>query len=106
VRSKRQDSSVVCGVTGRRWADRVRPSALGNALDEEQTKNYVLDMSSPDPHTATACGQRLHPMARDNREAFGGRMIRIVIEEAMALVSIALFVAMIAAWAGLLSSAW
>ena len=33
-------------------------------------------------------------------------MIRTLIEEAMALVSVALFVAMIAAWAGVLSSRW
>jgi hypothetical protein len=34
------------------------------------------------------------------------RMIRTVIEEAMALVSVALFVAMIGAWASVLSSGW
>jgi hypothetical protein len=33
-------------------------------------------------------------------------MIRTVIEEAAALVSVALFVAMIAAWADVLSSGW
>jgi hypothetical protein len=33
-------------------------------------------------------------------------MIRTFIEEAMALVSIALFVVMIAVWAGVLSSGW
>jgi hypothetical protein len=33
-------------------------------------------------------------------------MIRTIVEEAAALVSIALFVGMIAVWAGVLSSAW
>ena len=33
-------------------------------------------------------------------------VIRTIIEEAVALVSIALFVGMIAVWAGVLSSGW
>jgi hypothetical protein len=33
-------------------------------------------------------------------------MIRAIIEEAVAFVSIALFVGMIAVWAGMLSSGW
>jgi hypothetical protein len=35
-----------------------------------------------------------------------GEMIRTILEEAVALVSVALFVGMIAVWAGLLSSGW
>jgi hypothetical protein len=35
-----------------------------------------------------------------------GKMIRTVVEEAAALVSIALFVGMIAIWAEVLSSGW
>jgi hypothetical protein len=35
-----------------------------------------------------------------------GEMIRTILEEAAALVSIALFVGMIAVWAGMLSSGW
>ena len=35
-----------------------------------------------------------------------GEMIRTILEEAVALVSIALFVGMIAVWAGVLSSGW
>jgi len=35
-----------------------------------------------------------------------GEMIRTILEEAVALVSIALFVGMIAVWAGMLSSGW
>jgi len=35
-----------------------------------------------------------------------GEMIQTIIEEAVALVSVALFVGMIAVWAGLLSSGW
>jgi hypothetical protein len=35
-----------------------------------------------------------------------GEMIRTILEEAVALVSIALFVTMIAVWAGVLSSGW
>jgi hypothetical protein len=35
-----------------------------------------------------------------------GNMIRIIVEEAAALLSIALFVGMIAVWADVLSSGW
>jgi len=35
-----------------------------------------------------------------------GEMIRTIVEEAAALVVIALFVGMIAVWAGVLSSGW
>jgi hypothetical protein len=35
-----------------------------------------------------------------------GGMIRTILEEAAALVSIALFVGMIVVWAGMLSSGW
>ncbi len=35
-----------------------------------------------------------------------GSMIRVVVEEAVALLSIALFVGMIAVWADVLSSGW
>jgi hypothetical protein len=35
-----------------------------------------------------------------------GEMIRTIVEEAVALVSIALFVGMIAVWASVLSSGW
>jgi hypothetical protein len=35
-----------------------------------------------------------------------GEMIRTIVEEAVALVAVALFVGMIAVWAGVLSSEW
>jgi hypothetical protein len=35
-----------------------------------------------------------------------GGMIRTIVEEVLALMSIALFVGMIAVWAGVLSSGW
>jgi hypothetical protein len=35
-----------------------------------------------------------------------GELIRTILEEAAAFVSIALFVSMIAVWAGVLSSGW
>jgi hypothetical protein len=75
------------------------------ALDAEQKKNYV-------PHMSTSpAGAHGRPFGFQNASACAtlqraGRMIRIVIEEAMALVSVALFVAMIAAWAAVLSSGW
>jgi hypothetical protein len=53
------------------------------AFDEERIMNYVLYMFRME-----------------------GNMIRTVVEEAAALVSIALFIGMIAIWAEVLSSGW